>query len=183
MTPKEIQVLNQAYKSAGIDASKITPSNPFEKSGGTASLLQAAVAQVDPAQAAKWRVAAGGGLSIATLSELESGQQLSQQAQKDLWEHDAVFVLDYQKQQQESEASMFKQLEEQAAAASSLRNKMRETGGNESKAREALAREEAADTARKEQQLASAEHARQMNQRLEQQRQQAAQAAGVFING
>ena len=182
MTPKEIQVLNQACKSAGIDASKITPSNPFEKSGGTASLLQAAVAQVDPAQAAKWRVAAGGGLSIATLSELESGQQLSQQAQKDLWEHDAAFVVDYQKQQQESEASMFKQLEEQAAA-TRLRNKMRETGGNKDRAYEAIAREEAADTARKEQQLASAEHARQMNQRLEQQRQNASRMAGVFING
>ena len=182
MTPKEIQVLSQACQMAGIDSSKISPNNPFEKSGGTASLLQAAVAQVDPAQAAKWRVAAGGSLSIAPLSELESGQQLSQQAQKDLWEHDAAFVVDYQQQQQSSEAAMFKQLEEQAAA-SRLRNKMRETSGNESKAREALARQEAADEARKEQQLASAEHSRQMNQRLEQQRQNAARMAGVFING
>ena len=92
MTPKEIQVLYRACQSAGIDASKITPANPFEKSGGTAQLLQAAVSQVDPAQAARWRVSAGGGLSIATLAELESGAQLSQQAQKDLWEHDADFV-------------------------------------------------------------------------------------------
>jgi hypothetical protein len=182
MTPKEIQVLSQACQMAGIDSSKISPNNPFEKSGGTASLLQAAVAQVDPAQAAKWRVAAGGGLSIAQLSELESGQQLSQQAQKDLWEHDAAFVVDYQQQQQSSETATFKQLKEQAAA-SRLRNKMRETSGNESKAREALARQEAADEARKEQQLASAEHSRQMNQRLEQQRQNAARMAGVFING
>ena len=106
MTKQEIQVLYRACKSAGIDASKITPANPFEKSGGTASLLQAAVAQVDPAQAAKWRVSAGGGLSIATLSELESGQQLSEQAQKDLWEHDAAFVVDSQRAKAENEAAM-----------------------------------------------------------------------------
>ena len=182
MTPKEIDILNRACIAAGIDSSKIQPENPFSKSGGTAAMLQAAVATIEPAQAAKWRVSAGGGLSIATLAELESGQQLSQQAQKDLWEHDAAFVVDYQQQQQSSEAAMFKQLEEQAAA-SRLRSKMRETGGNESKAREVLAREEAADEAKKEQQLASAEHARQMNQRLEQQRQNAARMAGVFING
>ena len=182
MTKQEIQVLYRACQSAGIDASKITPANPFEKSGGTAQLLQAAVSQVDPAQAARWRVSAGGGLSIATLAELESGQQLSQQAQKDLWEHDAAFVVDYQKQQQESEAAMFKQLEEQAAA-SRLRNKAREFGGNVDRAREALARQDAADQQRELQKQQSAEHARQMNQRLEQQRQNAARMAGAFING
>ena len=181
MTSQEIQVLYKACRQAGIDASRIKPNNPFEKSGGTASLLQAAVAQVDPAQAARWRVSAGGGLSIATLAELESGEQLSQQAQKDLWEHDAAFVVDYQKQQQESEAAMFKKMEADSAA-TRLRNRAREFGGNEARAKEALAREDAADEARKEQQLASAEHARQMNQRLEQQRQNAARLAGAFIN-
>ena len=145
-------------------------------------MLQAAVSQVDPAQAARWRVSAGGGLSIATLAELESGQQLSQQAQKDLWEHDAAFVVDYQKQQQESEAAMFKQLEEQAAA-SRLRNKAREFGGNEDRAREALAAEDAANQQRELQKQQAAEHSRQFEQRMAQQRQNAAQAAGVFING
>ena len=60
---------------AGVDASKISPVNPFEKSGGTATLLQGAVAEVNPEQAAKWRVAAGGSLSIATLAEMQTGQQ------------------------------------------------------------------------------------------------------------
>ena len=182
MTPKEIQVLLRACQSAGIDASKITPANPFEKSGGTASLLQAAVAAVDPAQAAKWRVAAGGGLSIATLAELESGEQLSQQAQTDLWEHDAAFVVDYQKQQQDSEASMFKQLED-GAAETRLRNKMRENGGNEARAREEIARQDAADQERQLKKQQAAEQAHQFEQRMAQKRQQDAQAAGVFTNG
>tara|TARA_B100001093_G_scaffold302720_1_gene288720 strand:+ start:462 stop:1010 length:549 start_codon:yes stop_codon:yes gene_type:complete len=182
MTPKEIQILSQACQMAGIDSSKISPSNPFEKSGGTASLLQAAVAAVDPAQAAKWRVAAGGGLSIATLAELESGQQLSEKAQKDLWEHDAAFVVDYQKQQQESEAAMFKQLED-GAAETRLRNKMRENGGNEAKAREEIARQDAADQERQLHKQQSAKHAAEMQQRIEQKRQNDARMAGVFING
>ena len=44
MTPQEIDILNQACIAAGIDSSKIQPDNPFSKSGGTPSLLQAAVA-------------------------------------------------------------------------------------------------------------------------------------------
>ena len=64
MTPQEIRILNQACQMAGIDSSKISPSNPFEKSGGTAKMLQAAVGELDPAQAARWRVAAGSSLIV-----------------------------------------------------------------------------------------------------------------------
>ena len=181
MTPKEIQVLNQACQMAGIDSSKISPSNPFEKSGGTANLLQAAVSEIDPAQAARWRVAAGGSLSIATLAEMQSGEQLSEKAMEDLWQHDAAFVVDYQKQQQSSEAAMLQKLEDDSAAMR-LRNKTREVG-NERRAREAIAREDAADQEREVQKQQAADHARQMNQRLEQQRQQSARMAGVFTNG
>ena len=59
MTEKEIDVLAQACRAAGIDASKIKPENPFTKNGGTATILQAAVAELHPEQAAEWRVAAG----------------------------------------------------------------------------------------------------------------------------
>ena len=53
MTPKEIQILHQACVAAGVDASKIQPDNPFKKNGGTAQMLQAAVSEIDPAQAAR----------------------------------------------------------------------------------------------------------------------------------
>ena len=36
MTPKEIQILHQVCVTAGVDASKIQPDNPFSKSGDTA---------------------------------------------------------------------------------------------------------------------------------------------------
>ena len=83
---------------AGIDSSKISPSNPFEKSGTTAEILQAAIADLDPAQAARWRVAAGGSLSVATMAELQSGEELSAAAQSDLWDHDLEFIAEFQQQ-------------------------------------------------------------------------------------
>ena len=71
MTSKEIQILHQACIAAGVDASKIQPDNPFKKSGGTAAMLQAAVSEIDPAQAARWRVGAGSGLSLAVVVALK----------------------------------------------------------------------------------------------------------------
>ena len=80
MTPNEIQILQHACQAARIDASKIKPENPFTKSGNTATLLQAAVGEFAPEQAAKWRCEAGGGLSVQTLSEIQAGGDLSDAA-------------------------------------------------------------------------------------------------------
>ena len=140
---------------AGIDSSKISPSNPFEKSGGTAKLLQAAVGEIDPAQAARWRVAAGSSLSIATLAEMQSGQQLSQKAMQDLWQHDAAFVVDSQRAKVENEAALLASMSAEADAMR-LRNKTREMGGNEARAREVLATKAAAEDARKAKQVEAA---------------------------
>ena len=165
---------------AGIDSSKISPSNPFEKSGGTAKLLQAAVGEIDPAQAARWRVAAGSSLSIATLAEMQSGQQLSQKAMQDLWQHDAAFVVDSQRAKAENEAAILASMVDEANAMR-LRNKTREMGGNEDRAREALAAEAAADEARKAKQVEDAKHAAAMNQRIRDNQVQAARMAGRIV--
>ena len=98
MTPNEIEVLQRACQAARIDASKIKPENPFTKSGSTATLLQASVAEFAPEQAAKWRCEAGGGLSIQTLSEIQAGGDLSEAAMNDLWQHDHQFVADKQRE-------------------------------------------------------------------------------------
>ena len=86
------------FLAAGVDATKIQPDNPFSKSGGTASMLQAAVSEINPAQAARWCVDAGQGLSIATMAEMQSGGELSERAMEDLWNNDAAFVTDRIKQ-------------------------------------------------------------------------------------
>ncbi len=54
MTSKEIEVLAQACRAAGIDATKIKPENPFTKNGGTAAMLQAAVAEFHQSLAEAW---------------------------------------------------------------------------------------------------------------------------------
>lgn len=80
----------------GIDSSKISPTNPFEKSGSTAGMLQAAISEIDPAQAARWRVDAGGSLSVATMAELQGGEELSAAAQVNLWNDDPEFIAEFQ---------------------------------------------------------------------------------------
>ena len=92
MTPQQIQLLNRACMMAGVDSKKIKPENPFTKNGMTAGLIQTAIAELDPAQAARWRVDAGSSLSVATMAELQSGLELSESAKADLWNHDADFV-------------------------------------------------------------------------------------------
>ena len=69
-------------------------------------MLQTAVAVFYPEQATKWRVAAGGGLSVATLAELQSGGELSAAAQNDLYAHDKEFVRDVTAQPQNTEAAL-----------------------------------------------------------------------------
>ena len=181
MNKQEIEILSQACRMAGIDSRKISPENPFSKSGKVAELLQAAVGELAPAQAAKWRIDAGGSLSVATLAEMQAGGELSEAAMADLWQHDAAFVADRQKESQQQEQSLLQKMEQQADEAR-LRNKTRELG-NVDRAREALKAEAQRDAELQQQREASAQHAQQLNQRLEQQRQQARQMSGVVTNG
>ena len=150
MTPKQIQLLNRACKMAGIDSRKISPSNPFEKSGSTAGMLQAAIAELDPAQAARWRVAAGGSLSIATMAELQSGEELSAAAQADLWNHDPEFVAEFQQQQEKSFEAQLKAMED-GANQKRFQNTMIRTGGDERQAKRMMQAEDAEQAARVQQ--------------------------------
>ena len=150
MTPKQIQLLNRACKMAGIDSSKISPSNPFEKSGSTAGMLQAAIAEIDPAQAARWRVAAGGSLSVSTLSELQGGEELSAAAQADLWNHDPEFVAEFQQQREKGLEAQLKALED-GANQKRFQNTLLQTGGDERQAKRMIAAQDSEQAAREQQ--------------------------------
>ena len=127
---------------AGIDSSKISPSNPFEKSGSTAGMLQAAIAEIDPAQAARWRVAAGGSLSVATMAELQSGEELSAAAQADLWNHDAEFVAEFQQQREAGLTAQLKALED-GAVASREKQMLQQANGDKHLAKRMMQAEDA----------------------------------------
>ena len=150
MTPKQIQLLNQACKMAGINSSKISPTNPFEKSGSTSGMLQAAIAELDPAQAARWRVDAGGSLSVATIAELQSGEDLSAAAQQDLWNHDPEFVAEFQQQQEKSLDAQLKALEDGAAEKREQRM-LQQANGDKHLAKRMIAAEDAEQAAREQQ--------------------------------
>ena len=171
MTPKEIQILHQACVAAGVDASKIQPDNPFKKSGGTAQMLQAAVSEIDPAQAARWRVGAGHGLLLATMAEMQSGQQLSDSAMQDLWDHDSAFVADTIKQRQQAEEQTLAMFEAES-------DRLRRARYGD-KAVDAQIEKDAAD---EEARAQSAKHAQEMEARIQQQRIQSANLAGRLIN-
>ena len=136
---------------AGIDSSQISPSNPFEKSGSTAGRLQAAIAELDPAQAARWRVAAGGSLSVATIAELQSGEELSAAAQSDLWNHDPEFVAEFQQQRQKSLDAQLKALEEGAAEKRLQQVMKHKTNGDKAAAKRWIAAEDAEQAALEQQ--------------------------------
>ena len=171
MTPQEIDILNRACIAAGIDSSKIQPANPFEKSGGTAAMLQAAVASIDPAQAAKWRVSAGQGLSVATMAEMQSGQQLSESAMQDLWDHDSAFVVDTIKQRQQAEEQTLAMFEAES-------DRMRRARYGDKAVDAQIQKDAAAEESR----IQSAKHAQEMEARIQQQRIQSANLAGRLIN-
>ena len=179
MKPQEIQILSQACRMAGIDAGTITPENPFSKSGKVAGLIQAAVSEIAPEQAARWRVDAGGSLSVATLAEMQSGEPLSEAAMNDLWNHDPAFVVDRQKEQQQQEQAVIQQMEKRTAELR-LKNTMRQTNGNETEARRVIEAEDANEAKRQEQQQVAAQHARELEQRLAQQRNEARRMSGVL---
>ena len=127
---------------AGIDSSKISPSNPFEKSGSTAGMLQAAIAEIDPAQAARWRVAAGGSLSVATMAELQGGEELSAAAQADLWNHDPEFVAEFQQQREKGLEAQLKALED-GAVASREKQMLQQANGDKHLAKRMMQAEDA----------------------------------------
>ena len=175
MNPKQVKLLATACKMAGLDASKIKPENPFTKSGLTASLLQASIAELDPQQAAKWRVEAGGGLSVATLAELESlpdGQAhlASAAAKQDLWEHDADFVAEHIQQKVTAEQQALAWMDQEA-------DRMRRGREGDKAVDAQIAKDQAAAEARAE----SQRHAAEMEKRIVQRRQQADALAGRLV--
>ena len=171
MTPKEIQILHQACVAAGVDASKIQPDNPFSKSGGTAQMLQAAVSEIDPAQAARWRVGAGHGLSLATMAEMQNGVELSEAAMQDLWEHDAAFVSDRLKQKQQEEENLLAKFESES-------DRMRRAREGD----KAVDFQNAKAAAEEEARAESMKRHQELQQRIQQKQVQSAQLAGRFIN-
>ena len=80
-------------------------------------------------------------MSLATMAELQSGEALSEAAQKDLYQHDPEYVKEVVAQRQNAEEQLLKQMEERTAEMR-FNNTLRRAGGNEHAARRAIAAED-----------------------------------------
>ena len=144
MSDREVKLLYNAVRMTGGDPSKISLANPFSKSGEKATLIQIACGELDPEQAAIWRVQEGKGISVATAAECLSGNPLSPTAQADLWEHDPQYVreaiAESAKAEERERASLDQKYQE-----SRLRNRIHACNGDERMAREQIRLEDLND--------------------------------------
>ena len=151
MSDREVNLLYEAARMTGEDPSKLSLSNPFSKSGKKAEMIQLACAEIDPEQAAIWRVQQGREISVATARECRAGNGLSDQARADLWAHDPAFVresiAERANEQQRYEAKL-----EADYQALRIKNRLKACGGDERMAKEQIRLEDHknAEAARKQ---------------------------------
>ena len=136
----------------------------------TAGLIQAAIAELDPAQAARWRVDAGSSLSVATMAELQSGLELSESAKADLWNHDADFVGESQQLKQKQEADQLAWMDKEA-------DRLRRQREGDQRVNEQLARDASAKQAKQE----SLRRHMELQQRIDSRRAETDRMSGSFI--
>ena len=136
----------------------------------TAGLIQAAIAELDPAQAARWRVDAGSSLSVATMAELQSGLELSESAKADLWNHDADFVGESQQLKQKQEADQLAWMDKEA-------DRLRRQREGDQRVNEQLARDASAKQAKQE----SLRLHMELQQRIDSRRAETDRMSGRFI--
>ena len=120
---EELKVLLDAASLARIPATDLKPINPWTQQGDRAQAMQMAVTQVNPAQAARWRLAAGESLSLASAAAKAGLVELTPGAQKELYELDADAITGAAEAKAVWEAKMLDQLSEEAGKLGEAREK------------------------------------------------------------
>ena len=92
MTDTELKTLHQAAIALNLPTTEMSVRNPFEMKGKRAEMIQAAVSQIDPVQAAAWRQAAGGELSLACQMAERGLIEHSSSTKSELWEKSPDYV-------------------------------------------------------------------------------------------
>lgn len=115
MNETELQTLLNAAKLAKIDPSGLKPVNPFTQSGERAQAMQMAVSEVDPAQAARWRIAAGETISLASAAAKAGLAGMTPAAHEELKSLDADYIAGAQEAEARREADLLDSLEKGAA--------------------------------------------------------------------
>jgi len=113
MTEKEIKVLLNAAKKAGLNPSKLQPRNPWTLQGPVAESLQLSLTSVDPELSQQWQKEAGVGLSLAAIAVQKGLEPLSAETLAEFQEKAPADLIEAQKAR---EADIQRGYEEAAAA-------------------------------------------------------------------
>lgn len=123
MEQEELKVLLDAASLARIPATDLKPVNPWSQTGPRAETMRMAVSQLHPAQAARWRIAAGETISLASAAAKLGLAEMDAGTQKELAELDPDFVVKQQQDKESWEAKMLDQMTEEAGKLGEAREK------------------------------------------------------------
>lgn len=126
MSEKEIQLLLTAAQQLKIDPNSLQVKNPFLLQGTTAVSMQTAIAELDPAQAARWRLEAGESLSLGAAAAKAGLAPMTKEAFDNLAQMDPDFLTGVEESRARREADLLKGMEEAASEMAAKREAQQE---------------------------------------------------------
>ena len=115
MDDKQLQLLLTAAQQLKIDPNTLQVKNPFLLQGDTAVSMQTAISEIDPAQAARWRIEAGQSLSLGAAAAKAGLTPMTKETFDNLSQMDPDFLVGVEESRARREAEMLKSLEEGAS--------------------------------------------------------------------
>ena len=127
MNEGELKVLLDAAQLARIPADGLKPVNPFSQNGNRASAMQMAVEEINPAQAARWRVEAGNSVSLAAAAAKAGLTEMNHTIHNELQQLDADYITGQQEASARREAELLASLEKGADDLAAAREKTQQS--------------------------------------------------------
>lgn len=121
MNEQELTVLIRAAQTLKISPQNLKARNPFELDGDVARSMQAAVAAIDPAMAARWSQAAGNSASLEAAAAKAGLVPMTAGAHQQLVETDPDYLEAHQAAVAQRERDLLAGLEEAADAMAARR--------------------------------------------------------------
>ena len=180
---REIALLYRAIQAAGGDPNdrRFQLKNPCLMDGPMADKICRQAQLLDAPQFAAWQAEAGQStVSVATAAAMAGVIPKTEIHHQEMMETNERYRDQHQQDQLKFEEEQKRRWDE-SARNSKLQREIRLHGGNEIAAKRKLDAEAAMEQQREEQRLASAQHAAEMQKRIDQRRQQADRMAGRFI--
>ena len=123
LNEEQLKALLVAAQTLGINPNELKPSNPWEFQGPRAESIQAAVAQQNPAIAAKWRLEAGQSVSLGAAAARAGIGVMTNAQHQELLELDPDYAAGAQEAQSRREAEILASMEEGASKLAEARQK------------------------------------------------------------